>query len=160
MDTSVQSRSKGAPGSQGAASPQAWENPRWENGQGGFPEQTPVGANVLSLRRVSFARRQLPDQCFMEFVRWPAGPDCPSFLLQLFPTCEKKEFSRQIRLIHRREHIWSEFQSLESPFTQAGKRETLEAKELPFPMHKTGLGGKNASVSFQRKSLLRLVFHH
>ena len=41
------------------------------------PEQTQLGAGFLSLSRIYFARRQLPESSSVEFVNlssWPYGP--------------------------------------------------------------------------------------
>ena len=48
--------------------------PKWEKTGAAFL------INLPSLSRIDFARRQLSDSCFVEFVRSPSGPDCPSLL--------------------------------------------------------------------------------
>ena len=62
-------RGKGAVGKPRAALPEAYKRPRWEEGGGGFSEQTPIGAGVSSPRREDLSRRQLADSCFESFVQ-------------------------------------------------------------------------------------------
>lgn len=58
----------------------------------------PIGASVPSLRRVFFARRQLPGYCVLHCLREVSASDGPSSHVQPFLTYEKKDFSSQISL--------------------------------------------------------------
>ena len=78
----------------------------------------------------------------------------------LFPACEKKAFSRLKRLLHTREHVWSDFQATETLCTQPGPREHSAAERLHRSRHRNGLGGKMAMVTLQSKPTLGLIFHH
>ena len=91
----------------------------------------------------------LPGGCFQTLVLWNWWDHHQNFIalahyLLLFSVCERKLFSSQIQLLHTREHIWSDFQAMETPWTQPGSREHWAAKGLHCPRHRIGLGRKKS----------------
>ena len=84
----------------------------------------------------------------MEFLELPSDTNVPSLLSATHLVCEKVNFSNQIRLLHTRKQVWSEFQARETPCTQAGPREQWAAECLHCPEYKRGLGGEKARVAF------------
>ena len=44
-----------------------------------FPEQTRIGAELAFPRRVSLSRMQLPEACFVPFVRWALAGSLPTW---------------------------------------------------------------------------------
>ena len=125
-----------------------------------FQRKTSSETGVPSLSRVYISRRQLLDSCVVVFERTHKSLIALAPEVWLYPTCEKKAFSSQIRLLNSRENVWSEFQAIETTCTQAGPREYGAAKEQHRPRHRRGLGGKKARVAFQSKPPLGLVFHN
>ena len=95
-----------------------------------------------SLISVCFSRRQLPDSCL--WILWKSHQPLMALAcyLWLSPVCEKKAFSSHFKLLHTREHVWSEFQATETPCTIAGAREHWVAEGLHGTRHKRGLTGK------------------
>ena len=89
---------------------------------GWLSDQSPIGASVPSLSRAFFARRQLPDSSFVEFVRLPSGPDGPCSLCAALSHLWKEGNFTQIRLLHTREHVLGEFQAVETPACKQGQR--------------------------------------
>ena len=100
---------------------------------------------------------------FQTLVEWSLW-ECHQALIALAhysePFCEKKEFSSQVSLLHKREHVWNEFQTKEILCTPAGPMEYWVDEGLCCSRHKRGLGGKKTRFAFQSKPLLGLVFHH
>lgn len=76
----------------------------------------------------------------------------------LFPACDKKAFSYQIRLLHKREHVLSGFQAIETSCKQPVHTELLAVDGLIPRRYYTALSGKMARVVFWSKPPLRLVF--
>ena len=99
------------------------------------------------------------------FVWW-SWWDCHQALINishymlLFPACDKKAYSSQIRLLHIGEHVLNDLQATETPCTQPGPRGHWASEGLHHPRHRRDLHVKKSMVPVQSEPKLGLMFHN
>ena len=77
----------------------------------------------------------------------------------LFPNIEKKDFSWQVSFLLK-EHVWSAFQVMQTPYAKPVLREQEEEHSFFCPRCRRIQCGKKAIVAFLSKDALGLVFLH
>ena len=76
----------------------------------------------------------------------------------LFPACENKAFSCQIRHLHKGEHVGRRFKAREAPCKQVEYKEHWDIRLLFHYSCRIGLGEKKARIASMKKLALVLLF--
>lgn len=125
-------------------------------------EQICIGAVLLSLSRIYIASRKLPDSCFVVFVWFSSGTDCPSSLgpaPHLCKECKEGIFMANMTSLPRITSLVCLSRGRYHLHTNSAKRIGQLSRSFA-PRHRRGLCGEMLRVAFQNNPTLGLVFLH